>query len=96
MKLQLLRDRIAVELIDESETVTQSGIIIPETARDKPKTGKVLGVGPGKVDESGNFVKPTVKVGDIVVFSKFAGNEIELEGVLVKLIRDEDLMGVMP
>ena len=93
MKIRPLQDRIIVERIDEEET-TKGGIIIPDTAKEKPQEGKVVAVGKGKVLEDGKIQKLDVKRGDRVLFSKYAGTEITLEGEERLIIREDDVLGV--
>jgi chaperonin GroES len=93
MKLRPLQDRILVKRVDE-ESKTSGGIIIPDTAKEKPQEGKVVAVGPGKTLESGKISEPNVKRGDRVLFSKYAGNEINVEGVEHIIIREDDVLAV--
>jgi chaperonin GroES len=93
MKLRPLQDRILVKRVDE-ESKTSGGIIIPDTAKEKPQEGKVVAVGPGKTLESGKISEPNVKKGDRVLFSKYAGNEINVEGVEHIIIREDDVLAV--
>lgn len=93
MKLRPLQDRILVKRVDE-ESKTSGGIIIPDTAKEKPQEGKVVAVGPGKTLESGKLSEPNVKKGDRVLFSKYAGNEINVEGVEHIIIREDDVLAV--
>jgi len=94
MKIRPLQDRVLVERIEEEEK-TKGGIIIPDTAREKPQQGKVVAVGPGKTDEKGNRVAIGVKVGDRVLFGKYAGSEVEIEGKQYLIMREEDILGVI-
>jgi len=80
MKLKPLNDRVLVKRL-ESEEKTKGGIIIPDTAKEKPIKGKVVAAGPGKLDESGKLVKMSVKPGDVVLFTKYGGTEIKIDGV---------------
>ena len=93
MKLRPLQDRILVKRVDE-ESKTSGGIIIPDTAKEKPQEGKVVAVGPGKTLESGKISEPNVKKGDRVLCSKYAGNEINVEGVEHIIIREDDVLAV--
>ncbi len=93
MKLRPLQDRILVKRVDE-ESKTSGGIIIPDSAKEKPQEGKVVAVGPGKTLESGKISEPNVKKGDRVLFSKYAGNEINVEGVEHIIIREDDVLAV--
>ena len=94
MKIRPLQDRIIVKRIDEEET-TKGGIIIPDTAKEKPQEGKVISVGKGKVSEDGKLQKLDVKKGDKVLFSKYSGTEINIEGVEHLIIREDDVLGVV-
>lgn len=92
-KIRPLHDRVIVKRIEEEEK-TKGGIIIPDTAKEKPQEGKVVAVGPGKTLESGKISEPNVKKGDRVLFSKYAGNEINVEGVEHIIIREDDVLAV--
>jgi chaperonin GroES len=94
MKIRPLHDRLLVERLDEDET-TQGGIIIPDTAKEKPMQGKVIAAGPGKVNEEGKVTPLDVKKGDKVLFSKYAGTEIQLEGEERLIIREDDVLAVL-
>ena len=94
MKIRPLQDRILVKRIDEEET-TKGGIIIPDTAKEKPSEGKVVACGKGKVAEDGTVHPLDVKKGDRVLFSKYAGTEVTLEGEEHLIIREDDVLGVM-
>ena len=91
MNLQPLGDRIIVEVLDE-EDVTASGIVLPETAKEKPQRGKVLAVGPGPRDEDGEYVKMDVDEGDEVIFSKYGGTEIKIGVDEVLILRESDIL----
>jgi len=93
MAFRPLHDRILVKRVDE-ESKTSGGIIIPDTAKEKPQEGKVVAVGPGKTLESGKISEPNVKKGDRVLFSKYAGNEINVEGIEHIIIREDDVLAV--
>ena len=94
MKIRPLQDRIIVERIDEEET-SKGGILIPDTAKEKSQAGKVVAVGKGRVLESGKIQKLDVKKGDQVLFSKFAGTEITLEGEERLILREDDVLGIV-
>ena len=94
MKIRPLQDRIIVKRVDEEET-TKGGIIIPDTAKEKPQEGKVIAVGKGKVSEDGKLQKLDVKKGDKVLFSKYSGTEINIEGEEHLIIREDDVLGVV-
>ncbi len=93
MKIRPLQDRIIVRRIDEEET-TKGGIIIPDTAKEKPQEAKVIAVGKGKVNEDGTVLPLDVKKGDRVLFSKYSGTEITIEGEEHLIIREDDVLGV--
>ncbi len=94
MKIRPLRDRIIVKRIDEEET-TSGGIIIPDTAKEKPQEGKVVAVGKGKTRDDGKLQKLGVKQGDRVLFGKFAGTEVTLEDEEHLIIHEDDVLGIV-
>ncbi len=94
MKIRPLQDRIIVKRVEEEEK-TAGGIIIPDTAKEKPQEGKVVAVGKGKVGEDGKVQPLDVKPGDKVLFGKYAGTEIKLEGEEHLIMREDDLLGVV-
>ena len=94
MKIRPLQDRIIVKRVDGEET-TKGGIIIPDSAKEKPQEGKVISVGKGKVNEDGKLQKLDVKKGDKVLFSKYSGTEINIEGEEHLIIREDDVLGVV-
>ncbi|HSB18869.1 MAG TPA: co-chaperone GroES [Anaeromyxobacteraceae bacterium] len=94
MKLRPLQDRVIVKRVAEEEK-TKGGIIIPDTAKEKPIEGKVLAVGNGKVLEDGKVRSLDVKAGDRVLFTKYAGTEVKLDGEEHLIIREEDILGVV-
>jgi chaperonin GroES len=94
MKIRPLNDRVIVQRIAEEE-VTKGGIIIPDSAKEKPQEGKVLAVGTGKVLENGTKLPMDVKVGDKILFGKYAGTEIKIEGEEVLMMREDDILGVI-
>src|SRR5881398_412831 len=91
MNLQPLGDRLIVEVLDEEES-TKSGIVLPDTAREKPQRGRVLAVGPGARDEDGRRVEMDVAEGDEVIFSKYGGTEIKLGADEVLILRESDVL----
>ncbi len=91
--LKPLGDRVIVKVI-EAEEKTRGGIILPDTAKDKPQEGEVMAVGPGRVLDNGNRVTPEVKVGDRVIFSKYGGTEVKVEDTEYLIIRDSDLLAI--
>jgi chaperonin GroES len=94
MNIRPLHDRIIVERLEE-ETKTAGGLIIPDTAKEKPQQGKVIAVGKGKVTEDGKVLGMDVKVGDRVLFGKYAGTEIKIEGKEYMMMREDDVLGVV-
>ena len=94
MDIRPLHDRIIVERLEE-ETKTAGGIIIPDTAKEKPQQGKVIAVGKGKRTEDGKLLPLDVKVGDKILFGKYAGTEIKIEGKEFLMMREEDVLGVI-
>ena len=94
MKVKPLNDRVLVVRVEE-EQKTRGGIIIPDTAKEKPMEGKVVAVGAGKQDEKGKRVPLDIKAGDRVLFSKYAGTEIKIEGVEHLFMREDDILGVL-
>ncbi len=91
MDLQPLGDRLIVEVLDEEET-TISGIVLPDTAKEKPQRGKVLSVGPGARDEDGEYIKMDVEAGDEIIFSKYGGTEIKVGSDDVLILRESDVL----
>jgi chaperonin GroES len=94
MKVKPLNDRVLVKRIEEVQ-VTKGGIVIPDTAKEKPIEGKVVAVGPGKMSDAGNRMTLQVKEGDRVLFGKYAGTEIKIEGEEYLMMREEDLLAVI-
>ncbi|MGA9537805.1 MAG: co-chaperone GroES [Desulfobacterales bacterium] len=94
MKLRPLQDRILVQRVEE-ETKTKGGIIIPDTAKEKPAEGKVVAVGNGKVGEDGKRTALEVKKGDRILFGKYSGTEVKIEGEEYLIMREDDVLGVI-
>ena len=94
MKLRPLQDRILVQRIEEEEK-TKGGIIIPDTAKEKPAEGKVVSVGNGKLGEDGKRIKLEVKKGDRILFGKYSGTEVKIEGAEYLIMREEDVLGII-
>lgn len=94
MKIRPLHDRVIVKRLEE-ERKTASGIVIPDTAAEKPDQGEILAVGPGKRDENGKHVALDIKVGDRVLFGKYAGQGVKVDGQELLVMREEDIMGVV-
>jgi chaperonin GroES len=94
MKFRPLHDRVVIERI-EAEAKTAGGIIIPDTAQEKPQQGKVTAVGRGGRDESGKLIPIEVKVGDRILFGKWSGTEVKIDGVEYLIMKESDIMGVL-
>ena len=94
MKFRPLHDRVVVKRIDAEEK-SSGGIIIPDTAKEKPSQGKIVAVGPGGRDESGKLIPLDVKAGDRVLFGKWSGTEVKLDGVEYLIMKESDIMGVI-
>ncbi|MEJ2154716.1 MAG: co-chaperone GroES [Desulfobacteraceae bacterium] len=94
MKLRPLQDRILVQRVKE-ETTTKGGIIIPDTAKEKPAEGKVVAVGNGKLGDDGKRVALEVKKGDRILFGKYAGTEVKIEGEEFLIMREDDVLGII-
>ena len=94
MSVKPLEDRVLIKPI-EPENKTESGIYVPESAKEKPMQGKVVAMGPGKLLDNGERVKPSVKKGDTVVFGKYAGTEIEIKNTPHLIVRESELLGVI-
>ncbi len=94
MKFRPLHDRVVVKRI-EAEAKTSGGIIIPDTAKEKPQQGEVIAVGPGGRDEAGKLIPIDVKAGDRVLFGKWSGTEVKLDGVEYLIMKESDIMGVL-
>ncbi|MBF0112649.1 MAG: co-chaperone GroES [Desulfamplus sp.] len=94
MSLRPLQDRIVVERVEEIKT-TKGGIIIPDTAKEKPAEGKVVAVGKGRVGEDGTLIPMELKVGDRILFSKYGGTEVKIDGNEYLIMRQDDVLGVI-
>lgn len=94
MKIRPLQDRVIVKRIEEEEK-SKGGIIIPDTAKEKPQEGKVIAVGKGKVNDEGKVMPLDVKVNDRVLFGKYAGSEINIDGEEHMIMREDDILGVI-
>jgi chaperonin GroES len=94
MKVRPLHDRVVVERI-EAEEKTAAGIIIPDTAKEKPSQGEVIAVGPGGRDESGKLIPIDVQVGDRVLFGKWSGTDVKIDGQELLIMKESDIMGVL-
>jgi chaperonin GroES len=94
MKIRPMNDRVLVLRVEE-EKMTAGGLIIPDSAKEKPQEGKVVSTGPGKLDDSGKRVPLEVKTGDRILFSKYAGTEIKVDGVEHIFMREDDILGIL-
>ena len=94
MKVKPLNDRVLVQRVEELQ-VTKGGIFIPDSAKEKPAEGKIIAVGPGKVNEQGKRVALSVKEGDRVLFGRYAGSEIKIEGEDYLMMREEDILAIV-
>jgi len=94
MKIRPLNDRVLVKRLEEEE-VTKGGIIIPDTAKEKPAEGEVVAVGPGRLDDKGKRVPVELKAGDRVLFSKYGGTDVKLDGKDYLIMREDDILGVV-
>ncbi len=93
MKFRPLHDRVLIEILD-SEEKTSGGIIIPDTAKEKPQEGEIVAVGPGARSEDGKIVPMDVAVGDIVLFGKWSGTEVKIDGKEYSIMKESDIMGI--
>jgi chaperonin GroES len=94
MKLRPLYDRILVERV-ESEEVTKGGIILPDSAKEKPQQGKIIAVGEGRRTDDGKIIPLKVKEGDLVLFGKYTGSEVKIEGIDYLVMKEDDIMGII-
>ena len=94
MKLRPLQDRILVQRVEE-ETTTKGGIIIPDTAKEKPAEGKVVAVGNGKLGDDGQRIAMEIKKGDRILFGKYSGTEVKIEGEEYLIMREDDVLGII-
>ncbi|MBB5172618.1 co-chaperone GroES [Texcoconibacillus texcoconensis] len=92
--LKPLGDRLVIELVEQEETTT-SGIVLPDSAKEKPQEGKVVAVGSGRLTDQGERVAPEVKEGDAIIFSKYAGTEVKYEGNDYLVLRESDVLAVI-
>ena len=94
MKIRPLHDRVIVKRIEEEE-ITKGGIIIPDTAKEKPQQGNIIAVGPGKLSEEGKRIEPDVKVGQRVLYGKYSGTEVNVDGEEYLILRESDILAVI-
>jgi len=95
LKIKPLADRVIVQPSDVSESKTAGGIIIPDTAKEKPQEGKIVAVGPGRVDDDGKPIKMNVKVGDKVLYSKYGGTELKYDGKEYLIMSESDILAII-
>ena len=93
MKFRPLHDRVLIKVLD-SEEKTSGGIIIPDTAKEKPQEGEIVAVGPGAINEAGKITPMDVKIGDIVLFGKWSGTEVKIDGKEYSIMKESDIMGI--
>ena len=94
ISIKPLEDRIVIRQV-EAEQTTASGLVIPDTAKEKPQEGEVIAVGPGRVDDKGNRIPVDVKVGDVVIYSRYGGTEVKYEGQEVQILSSRDVLAVV-
>ena len=95
MSIKPLHDRILVKRLDEDEQKTAGGIIVPDTAKEKPQRGEIIAVGEGKKDDSGKRISMDVKKGDKVLFGKYAGTDVKIDGDEYLIMREDDILGII-
>ena len=94
ISIKPLEDRIVIRQV-ESEQTTASGLVIPDTAKEKPQEGEVIAVGPGRVDDNGNRIPVDVKVGDVVIYSRYGGTEVKYEGQEYQILSSRDVLAIV-
>ena len=94
ISIKPLEDRIVIRQV-EAEQTTASGLVIPDTAKEKPQEGEVIAVGPGRVDDSGNRIPVDVKVGDVVIYSRYGGTEVKYDGQELQILSSRDVLAVV-
>ncbi|MCO5186156.1 MAG: co-chaperone GroES [Anaerolineae bacterium] len=94
INLKPLGDRVIVEP-QEKEEMTASGIVLPETAKEKPQQGTILAVGPGRRDEDGDYIEMDVAVGDVVLYAKYAGTEVKIDGTKYLILKESDILAIV-
>ena len=94
ISIKPLKDRIVIRQV-EAEQTTASGLVIPDTAKEKPQEGEVIAVGPGRVDDNGNRIPVDVKVGDVVIYSRYGGTEVKYEGQEYQILSSRDVLAIV-
>ena len=94
ISIKPLEDRIVIRQV-EAEQTTASGLVIPDTAKEKPQEGEVIAVGPGRVDDNGNRIPVDVKVGDVVIYSRYGGTEVKYDGQEIQILSSRDVLAVV-
>ena len=94
MKLKPLGDRILLKALEAKEQ-TKGGILLPDTAKEKPQEGEIIAVGPGKKDKNGDVITLSLKVGDVVLYGKYSGTEVNLDGDEYLIVREDDVLGII-
>ncbi len=95
VNIRPLGDRVLVEPIEREETIAGGALVLPETAKEKPQQGKVLAVGPGRRDDDGDRIQLDVQAGDTVLFAKYAGTEVKLNGKKLLIMKESDILGII-
>ncbi len=95
LKLRPLADRVVVDPIEREETFAGGALVLPETAKEKPQQGEIIAVGPGRIDDDGKRIAMDVKLGDKVLFAKYAGTEIKIENKKVLILKEADILAVV-
>jgi chaperonin GroES len=95
VSIRPLGDRVLIETVEQEETIAGGMLVLPETAKEKPQQGKVLAVGAGRRDEDGDRIEMDVQVGDLVLFAKYAGTEVKLDGKKLLILKESDILGIV-
>ena len=95
VNIRPLGDRVLIEAVEQEETIAGGMLVLPETAKEKPQQGKVLAVGAGRRDEDGDRIEMDVQVGDLVLFAKYAGTEVKLDGKKLLILKESDILGIV-
>jgi chaperonin GroES len=95
LNLRPLGDRVVIEAVEQEETFAGGQLVLPETAKEKPQQGKVLAVGPGRQDDDGKRIQMDVKAGDRVLFAKYAGTEVKIDGKKLLIMKETDILGIV-